>query len=106
MNRGFAPGYDAIIDACDALHFEMAALRHRHACDAELLSAWLPRANAIACQAMELDAHYDDRAAFLFVVDRCDEMLESIGLPPRGAMGYSSSRRTLPRWNTRALKRA
>lgn len=106
MDPGFAPGYDAIIDACDRLHFRMPALRARHPDDAELLAVWLPQADAIARHAIELDANYDDRTVFLFVVDRCDEMLESVGLPARGVLGYSASRLPHYRWLGAELKRA
>ena len=88
MDRGFAPGYQEVIDACDALHFSMPAVRREFPDDAALMRVWRPAAEAILHRAVELDADYDDAVVFLFVIDRCDEMLESIGLPRLGRHGY------------------
>lgn len=88
MPNGFAPGYAAIIRACDELHFEMTALRTECPDDGRLLATWRSAANAILEMACELDSGYPERDAFLFVVDRCEEMLESVGLPRLGEDAY------------------
>lgn len=88
MPHGFAPGYAAVIEACDGLHFEMAALRAEYPDDDRLRAVWRSAANAILEMAVELDSGYPERDAFLFVVDRCEEMLDSIGLPRLGEAAY------------------
>ena len=104
MGTGFAPAYQDIIDACDALHFAMPTLREAHPDDAALLAAWRPLADAILHRAGLLDADYDDAAVFLFVVDRCDEMLESIGLPALGEHGYGVKAPQGRRWPATVLR--
>lgn len=88
MPHGFTPGYAAIIRACDELHFDMTALRAECPDDDRLLATWRSAANAILEMAVELDSGYTERDAFLFVVDRCEEMLESVGLPRLGEEAY------------------
>lgn len=88
MPHGFAPGYADVLHACDELHFEMAALHRDCPDDDRLLATWRSAANAILEMATELDSGYPDRDVFLFVVDRCEEMLESVGLPRLGEAAY------------------
>ncbi|MFC0679588.1 hypothetical protein ACFFGH_17260 [Lysobacter korlensis] len=88
MPHGFSPGYAAVIYACDELHFEMPSLRTEYADDSRLMAVWRSAANAILAMASELDVGYSERDAFLYAVDRCEEMLESVGLPRLGEAVY------------------